>query len=62
MKQWQQILMQQLISYHNNDDDMHDDSVQLQHHNMATDTNGNVEDNVPIHTGPDHTKTTLDHT
>ena len=43
------------------DDDMHDDSVQLRH-NMATDTNGDVEDNIPIHTSLDHTKTTLDHT
>ena len=42
------------------DDDMHDDSVQLCH-NMVTDTKGNVEDDVPIHTSLDHTKTTLDH-
>ena len=42
-------------------DDMHDDSVQLRH-NMVTDNEGNVEDNVPIHTSLDHTKTTLDHT
>ena len=39
------------------DYDIHDDSVQL-FHNIATDTNGDVEDHVQIHTTLDHTHAT----